>query len=156
MDYDPSFPYLMSKETLAYCPNNVHACKQYGDKFVPITREQALDIDRRGKAAGVDILRAVVARDNADALRRAEAAIGAMVSDAPAPAPVAAAEEAPAAVETEPDRPWSAKTIKGNPPKKDLIAFLEGKGVADAAELPYDELKATAATYDWVAEHGAQ
>ena len=156
MDYDPTYPYLMSKDTLDYCPNNAESCKQFGDSFVQITREQALDIDRRGKAAGVDILRAVVARDNADALRRAESAIGAMVSDAPATDPFAAAEDAPAAVETEPDRPWSAKTIKGNPPKKDLIAFLESKGVADAAELPYDELKATAATYDWVAEHGAQ
>lgn len=150
MDYDPNFPYLMSKATLAYCPSNPHACKQYGDQFVPITAEQAADLDKRGKAAGADILRAVVARDNAEALRRAEAAVDAMrapVEEAPSPAP-APADDA------EPERPWEAKPIKGNPPKKELIAFLLDKGVEDAEKLPYDELKAVAATYDWAAEHG--
>lgn len=150
MDY----PYLMSRENFGYTYNTESNRKIGGDKFIPITAEQAADLSRRGKVAGVEILRAVVAADNAAALLRAEAEIAAM-SGSVTPAVEADPATTPAA-DSEPDRPWSAKTIKGNPPKKDLIAFLEGKGVADAAELPYDELKATAATYDWVAEHGAQ
>ena len=152
-------PYLMNKKSFLYVANTPDARKVMGMDGIPITADQAKKLDRDGAKAGTEILYAVVAEDNRRALAEAQARLAEMNGGpvaAPAPAPVPEAEGAPAAVETEPDRPWSAKTIKGNPPKKDLIAFLEGKGVADAAELPYDELKATAATYDWVAEHGAQ
>lgn len=152
-------PYLMNKKSFLYVANTQDARKVMGMDGIPITVDQAKKLDRDGAKAGTEILYAVVAEDNRRALAEAQARLAEMNGGpvaATAPAPVSEAEEAPAAVETEPDRPWSAKTIKGNPPKKDLIAFLEGKGVADAAELPYDELKATAATYDWVAEHGAQ
>ena len=66
----------------------------------------------------------------------------------------AAPEEQAPAADAEPDRPWEAKPIKGNPPKKDLIAFLLDKGVEDAESLSYDDLKTTAASMNWVAEHG--
>lgn len=152
-------PFLMNKKTFLYVANTPAAQKVLGMDGVAITLEQARSLDADRNVAGYQIMSAIVAEDNRRALAEAQARIAAQTGIEPKSAELAAATE-PAAettpAETEPDRPWSAKTIKGNPPKKDLIAFLEGKGVADAADLPYDELKATAATYDWVAEHGAQ
>ena len=145
-------PFLMNKQNFLYVPNTPVARKVLGDSAIEITLEQAKALDADRNAAGYEIMRVIVAEDTRRALAEAQARL-AEATGQPAPAPVEAAP-AQTPAETDPDRPWSAKTIKGNPPKKDLIAFLEGKGVADAAELPYDELKATAATYDWVAEHG--
>jgi hypothetical protein len=145
-------PFLMNKQNFLYVPNTPVARKVLCDSAIEITLEQAKALDADRNAAGYEIMRVIVAEDNRRALAEAQARL-AEATGQRAPAPVEAAP-AQAPAETEPDRPWSAKTIKGNPPKKDLIAFLEGKVVADAAELPYDELKVTAATYDWVAEHG--
>lgn len=151
-------PYLMHKKSFLYVANTPDARKVMGVDGLPITAEQARSLDRDGVRAGTKILYDVVAEDNRRALAEAQARIAAMEGAAPAPAE----ESAPAegandnSGETEPDRPWGAKAIKGNPPKKDLIAFLEQKGVADAASLPYDELKTVAATYGWVAEHEGQ
>lgn len=150
-------PYLMNKKSFLYVANTPDARKVMGMDGIPITVDQAKKLDRDGAKAGTEILYAVVAEDNRRALAEAQARLAEMNGGpvaAPAPAPIPESEEAPAGVETEPERPWEAKPIKGNPPKKDLIAFLLDKGVEDAESLPYDELKAVAATYDWVAEHG--
>lgn len=149
------FPFLMSRENFGYTYNTEANRKIGGEKFIPITAEQAKDLSVRGEAAGVEILRAVVAADRERALAEAEARLAATSAPPPASIDLTAAEPEQAAAEAEPERPWDAKPIKGNPPKKDLIAFLEAKGVSDAASLSYDELKTTAASYDWNAEHGA-
>lgn len=145
-------PFLMNKQNFLYVPNTPAARKVLGDSAIEITFEQAKALDADRNAAGYEIMRVIVAEDNRRALAEAQARL-AEATGQPAPAPVEAAP-APAPAEAEPDRPWEAKPIKGNPPKKELIAFLLDKGVEDAENLPYDELKAVAATYDWVAEHG--
>jgi len=85
------YPYLMNKRTMMYSPSSPEAYKQFKDEIVPITHDQALDLDARGKAAGVEILRALVAADNVAALKAAEAQLDAM---APAQTPAATAEPA--------------------------------------------------------------
>lgn len=82
------YPYLMNKRTMMYSPSSPEAYKQFKDEVIPITHDQALDLDARGKAAGVEILRALVAADNVAALKAAEAQLDAM-----APAPEAAPAE---------------------------------------------------------------
>lgn len=89
------YPFLMNKKTMMYSPSSPEAYKQFKDEVVPITYEQAVDLSTRGKAAGVEILRALVAADNVAALKAAEAQLDAM---APTPAP---APEVPGPTETD-------------------------------------------------------
>ena len=129
------YPFLMNKKTMMYSPSSPEAYKQFKDEVVPITHDQALDLDARGKAAGVEILRAIVAADNVAALKAAEAQLDAM---APAPAPGAPAEPAEPALKDMPLADLRAKAVKANEgetlpdgsdinkmSRKELVAFLK-------------------------------
>lgn len=129
------YPYLMNKRSCRYVPNLPEIQKQYGADLVPITAEQALALDAEGKSAGVKILRAIVAADNAAALAEVEA--GLEPEPAPAPAP---AEEAEKPVELKdlplPELRDKAKKLNegdalpdgtdiGKMSRKELLAFLK-------------------------------
>ena len=91
------FPYLMHKRTFAYEPNTPGVARIFGDQGIAITKAQAAALCREGKKAGVEILRAAVARDNAAALAEAEA------ENAARPAEHVPPKEAP---DVEADTPW--------------------------------------------------
>jgi len=108
-------PYLMDKRNFHYVPNNPEIFKQHENDVIPITVEQAQALDREGRAAGLKILRAVVAADNAAALAEAEATAE----------PVPAQAEAPAAPVDLKDLPLAelremAKKAGGFPDGKDV------------------------------------
>lgn len=84
-------PYLMHKRTFGFCPNIPEVAKQHEGELVPITSEQAEQLSKDGPKAGLAIMRAIVAADNAAALKEAEAryaepAVAATEPEAPAPA----------------------------------------------------------------------
>lgn len=154
------YPFLMNKRNFLHVPNTPETMKAVGDNFVPITLEQALALDRDRAAEGLRIMRAVVAADNAAALREAEARIASM---AKAAAPAAAPAQAPAAAEPEKgeaepvgggDKAPEDMTYdelkaaavakgfvlpKGNPSKKSLIDFLNGGAATADGAAPAEE-----------------
>jgi len=107
MDDEQKFPYIMHKRTLIHVPNTKEAREKFGDEFVPITKEQANALSKDRAKAGVEIMRSVVAADNAAALAEAQARYSAPAGElrpvevppapAPEPAPASAANtQAPA------------------------------------------------------------
>lgn len=155
------YPFLMNKRNFLHVPNTPETMKAVGDNFVPITLQQALALDRDRAAEGLRIMRAVVAADNAAALREAEARIASMAKAAapaadPAPAPVAAAEPENGGAEpvgggdkAPEDMTYDelkaaavAKGFvlpKGNPSKKSLIDFLNGGAAPADGAAPAEE-----------------
>ena len=118
MDDEQKFPYIMHKRTLIHVPNTKEARDKFGDEFVPITKEQADALSNDRAKAGVEIMRSVVAADNAAALAEAQARFAppageprpveappAPVPPPPAPDPAPATASA-AAVQTPPA--WGA------------------------------------------------
>lgn len=126
------YPYLMNKRSCRYVPNLPEIQKQYGSDLVPITAEQALALDAEGKSAGVKILRAIVAADNAAALAEVEAGLE------PETAPAAEEAEKPVELKDLPLPELRAKAAKANEgdtlpdgtdinkmSRKELLAFLK-------------------------------
>lgn len=156
------YPFLMNKRNFLHVPNTPETMKAVGDNFVPITLEQALALDRDRAAEGLRIMRAVVAADNAAALREAEARIASMAKSA-APATIPAPATAPYAAEPEKvgaepvgggDKAPEDMTYdelkaaavakgfvlpKGNPSKKSLIDFLNGGAATADGAAPAEE-----------------
>ena len=103
MDDETKFPFLMHKRTLLYVPNNRETREKFRDEYVPITAEQATALSKNRQKAGEEIMRAVVAADNAAAFAEIQARTAAAE---PATAPAAPAEETAA------DIPWGAPRAK--------------------------------------------
>ena len=85
-------PFLMHRDTLAFVLNTEAHRAVFGDAGIPITAEQARGLSGPGReGVAREILRAVVAADNAAALASLEAANPALgVPPAPAMAPAPA------------------------------------------------------------------
>lgn len=103
MDDEQKFPYIMHKRTLIHVPNTKEAREKFGDEFVPITKAQADTLSKDRARAGVEIMRSVVAADNAAALAEAQSRYADPAEELkPVEIPPAPAEDTPPAVSTAP------------------------------------------------------
>jgi hypothetical protein len=100
MNKDMDKPYLMHKRTFGFCPNLPEIAKQHEGELIPINAEQAERLSKEGPKAGIAIMRAIVAADNAAALAEAEARFAEPepAKDAAESAPVPEAPAEPAEV----------------------------------------------------------
>ncbi len=108
MDDELKYPYLMHKRTLFHVPNNRETREKFGNEFVPITAEQAVALSKDRPKAGMEIMRSVVAADNAAAFAEAQARLSKPEELTPAEPPRAAAPEPAPAVPAQGASAWGA------------------------------------------------